>query len=57
MSHQRWQYTVIELKSGLWGLKNQTIQDELNRLGQQGWELVTIQMIGMAIRAVLKRPQ
>lgn len=42
MTH-RWSYQVIEIKPGLLGrFKPQVIQDELNRLGLQGWELVSL---------------
>lgn len=48
MADERWNYQVIEVaprmsfwKSGPIGLSQQ-IQDELNRLGMQGWELVTV---------------
>jgi hypothetical protein len=43
MTTQRWAYNVVELKSGFWGiLKAQEIQDQINQLGQSGWELVSI---------------
>ncbi|MBB3275041.1 MULTISPECIES: DUF4177 domain-containing protein [Pseudoxanthomonas] len=38
---KRWTYQVIEVKPGLMGgLKREDLQNELNRLGAQGWELV-----------------
>ena len=44
---QRWTYQVIEFKPGLMGgFKRDNIQEELNRQGMQGWELVNISMLG-----------
>ncbi len=41
----RWSYQVIQLKPGTWGgFKTDAMQAELNRLGAQGWELVSIAM-------------
>ena len=40
---KRWTYQVIEIKSGLMGgFKPEVIQDELNRQGLLGWELVNL---------------
>ena len=40
---KRWTYQVIEVKPGLMGgLKHEELQNELNRQGAQGWELVNI---------------
>ncbi len=59
MSHPRFSYQIVDVKSGFWGLKSERISEELNRLGAQGWELVsTLPPNGFAaIRLVLKRPQ
>lgn len=55
---RRWTYQVIEIKPNWLGsLKPQVVQDELNRLGTQGWELVSVTVgtpMGPAI-AVLKK--
>lgn len=41
----RWSYQVIQVKPGTWGgFKTESMQAELNRLGAQGWELVSIAM-------------
>ncbi|MET0327978.1 MAG: DUF4177 domain-containing protein [Luteimonas sp.] len=37
---ERWQYKVHEIKPGLFGLKASQIEENLQALGQQGWELV-----------------
>lgn len=40
---KRWQYQVVEVKPGMMGgVKTERIQEELNRAGVQGWELVNI---------------
>ena len=39
-SNNRFSYQVVQVKPQFFGIKPQTIQDELNRLGAQGWELV-----------------
>ncbi|MBS0200556.1 MAG: DUF4177 domain-containing protein [Proteobacteria bacterium] len=39
----RWQYKIVEFKPTLMGgLKPEEMQDELDKLGTQGWELVGI---------------
>lgn len=39
----RWTYLVVEAKTGLMGgFKTEALQDELNKLGKQGWELVNV---------------
>lgn len=57
---QRWIYQVIEFKPGLMGgFKRDNIQEELNRQGMQGWELVSISMLGLLAPAfaVFKKAQ
>jgi len=38
---QRWSYQVVEIKQQLFGIKAEAIQTELDRMGNQGWELVS----------------
>ena len=46
---QKWEYKVIKGSS--------TNEDELNRLGQEGWELVTAALgADSSFRLYLKRP-
>ena len=40
---KKWNYLVIELKAGLMGgFKLETLQEELDRQGRSGWELVNV---------------
>ena len=40
---QRWQYLVSIVKPGFWGnITEQRLQEELDRQGHQGWELVQV---------------
>ena len=39
---ERWQYKVQEIKPGMFGLKTEKVETELQTLGQQGWELVDV---------------
>ena len=57
MASERFNYQVVEVKGGLFGLKTSHLQDELNRLGQQGWELVSTAPAhsGMSVRLFLKK--
>ena len=39
----RWNYLVVELKTGLMGgFKMDALQEELDRQGRAGWELVNL---------------
>ncbi len=39
----RWQHKVIEIKYALFGGKTtERVQSELDKMGAQGWELVTV---------------
>mgnify|MGYP001340289363 FL=1 len=54
-AQQRWEYVFVQRRSEL------ALQDELNAMGQQGWELVTIEYYKdakgiMGWIAFLKRP-
>lgn len=43
MATERWTYQVVELKASFMGMhKAQDIQDKLNQMGQNGWELVSV---------------
>jgi len=42
MANERWTYQVIEVKNGFWGVKRDAMQERLNQLGLQGWELVSV---------------
>jgi hypothetical protein len=55
----RWQHKVVEIPIKMFGGKTlQHAQEELDKLGAQGWELVTVlQHSSMEpIRMYLKRP-
>lgn len=60
MADSRWTYKVIDFKGSFFraSVSPQQIEEELNRLGMQGWELVaadTAQKPFQQIRAILKR--
>lgn len=57
LASERFTYQVIDIKPGFFGLKAPSVQDELNRLGQQGWELVAVQPAGMVTRLFMKKAQ
>ena len=39
----RWSYLVVEVKTSLMGgFKHEALQEELDRLGRSGWELVNV---------------
>ena len=55
----RWNYQVVEIKVQLFGKSmTERAQEELTRLGQQGWELVSPVQSEAAdsIRLVMKKP-
>src|SRR5690606_8531999 len=52
---RRWQYRIHEIKPKFLGLKAVDIEEELSRLGQQGWELVSVVQTGMLLRCYLKK--
>ena len=57
--NQRWVYHVIEIKLGLLGrFKTEKVQEELNRQGMLGWELVNLALSGPLAPAVavFKKP-
>lgn len=57
----RWSYLVVEVKTGLMGgFKMDTLKDELDKHGKQGWELVNIVHATPTVSSptlVFKRPQ
>ena len=59
MSNARWQYKVETVKCSMWMSKpakhDAQIQDRLQRLGQEGWELVMVVSYGHWNRLYLKR--
>ena len=58
MSSKRWQYQVIEVKSGVMGgFQTEKLQEELNRARAQGWELVNIAFTVTPAVIVFKREQ
>lgn len=53
---KRWSYLTVEVKAGItWtgSIKREKIQEELNRHGAQGWELVNVILPSNLISAVL----
>ncbi|MBZ4039676.1 DUF4177 domain-containing protein [Novilysobacter selenitireducens] len=56
---ERWMYEVVEVKPGIMGgFKTEVMQEALNRMGRQGWELVNVVLTGpmMPALAVFKKP-
>jgi hypothetical protein len=52
---KRWTYKVLTIKPRLITVKPEAIESALNQLGQQGWELVALNMIGTTATAYLKK--
>lgn len=45
----RWKFQVVEIKPDFWGrLKPEVIQEQINQMGAQGWELVSVASPGRA---------
>lgn len=59
MANDRWSYQIVEIKPRLFVNPVEQIQAELNRLGAQGWELVSVTQPNHVnpIRLFLKKSQ
>ncbi len=61
MTQQRWSYRIAEIKPSFLGrIPLERIQDELDKSGAQGWELVSAPASGNvpgSLRLYFKRPQ
>ena len=56
MTHDRWSYQVVELGNTFMGPpKPEVIQEKLNQMGQNGWELVSI-VQAFKVTLFFKRP-
>ena len=45
----RWTYQVVEIKTDVWGsMKPALLQEQVNKWGAQGWELVNVVSPGLA---------
>lgn len=56
MAQDRWSYQVVELGNSFLGPpKPELIQERLNQMGQQGWELVSI-VPSFKVTLFFKRP-
>ena len=55
---RRWTYKVVEVKAPFLVLKSEVLQDTLNQLGLQGWELVSVVQASPAdaTRLYFKKP-
>lgn len=52
---RRYSYKVVDVKATWLDVKAQAVEDTLNQLGLQGWELVTAQQVSMSIRLYLRK--
>ena len=57
MNGRRWTYKVVDIKGTFNTPKADVVQDALNQLGLQGWELVSALQVSMSIRLYLKKEQ
>jgi len=56
--NRKWSYQVVQLKANWWGaVQKDAAQDQLAKLGLQGWELVSVapQGSGYPVLAYLKK--
>ncbi|MGV8941220.1 MAG: DUF4177 domain-containing protein [Lysobacter sp.] len=54
----RWTYKVVDISPSMLGPSmSEKLSDELNRLGKQGWELVSVNQISPfdQVRLILKK--
>ena len=52
---RKWSYKVVDVKATWVIVKTELVQETLNQLGLQGWELVSTQLSGTTVRLYLKR--
>jgi hypothetical protein len=52
----KWEYRVLVFKSGWSAQLKEKHEEDLNTLGQEGWELVGMAAEGAAISLAFKRP-
>jgi len=58
MRDRKWEYKVERIKPAIFGTadkQNAQIEERLNRLGLEGWELVNVVMYGQMRHLYLKR--
>ena len=58
MHDRKWQYRVESVKTGAFSSpqkNDEIIQERLQRLGMDGWELVNVVVIAQYMRLFLKR--
>ena len=52
---QKWSYKVISIKPEIFGPNPVKFEQELNKLGAEGWELVAAQQNGITTLLYLKK--
>ncbi len=52
----KWEYKVLKEGIGIKGFRAESIEEELNLWGEEGWELVGVTRYQAEFVAVLKRP-
>jgi hypothetical protein len=56
MNNERWSYQVVDIAPKMFGSNATEIQEKLNQMGLQGWELVSVSKTQMdATRLYFKR--
>ena len=53
----KWTYKIVEVKPSFTGLKRESIEEQLNLLGSQGWELVSVHHNGLGAWLYVKKGQ